>query len=192
MLITVPTAEALNQQASMPTAAIDSMLAHHNEWHSALVQQSTHATVSNVDPAVYVLLMVCVLTVVTMLMTQRGRAAPERRTPTAATLNPELQAMSTFRRQMTAYLNREPTATELEDERRRLTHQAYVQKHGFSPLSPEQTPPHLEQPYEETHMRNTGNVFNAPPSYNPKEPSSNTEQPMTCLFNRAHTPVTTS
>ena len=60
----------------------NSMLAHHNEWHSALVQQSTHATVSNVDPAVYVLLMACALTVVTMLMTQRGRAAPERRANT--------------------------------------------------------------------------------------------------------------
>jgi hypothetical protein len=38
-------------------------------------------------------------------------------------------------------------------------------------------------------MRNTGNVFNAPPSNNPKEPSSNTEQPMTCPLNRAHTNI---
>jgi hypothetical protein len=38
-------------------------------------------------------------------------------------------------------------------------------------------------------MRNTGNVFNAPTSNNPEEPSCNTEQPMTCLFNRAHTNI---
>jgi hypothetical protein len=91
---------------------------------------------------VYVLLMVCALAVVTiMLMVQRGRATLERRAPTAAALSTEQQAMSTFRRQMTAYLNREPNATGLEDERRRLAYQAYVQEHGFSPLSPEPTPP---------------------------------------------------
>ena len=38
-------------------------------------------------------------------------------------------------------------------------------------------------------MRNTGNVFNAPTSNNPEEPSSNTEQPMACIFNRAHTNI---
>jgi hypothetical protein len=119
-----------------------SMLAHHNEWHSALVQHNTlHATANNVDPTVYVLLTVCALAVVTMLMIQRGRATPERRAPTAAALNTELHAMSTFRRQMTTYLNREPTATELEGEQRRLAYQVYVQEHGFSPLSPEPTPP---------------------------------------------------
>jgi hypothetical protein len=55
------------------------VLAHHNEWHAAaLGQQSTHTTASNVDPMVYVLLMVCALAVVTMPMIQRGRATPER------------------------------------------------------------------------------------------------------------------
>jgi hypothetical protein len=42
---------------------------------------------------------------------------------------------------MTAYLNREPTAAELEDERRRLAYQAYREEHGYSPLSPVPTPP---------------------------------------------------
>jgi hypothetical protein len=115
-----------------------SMLAHHNEWHSALVQQSTQA--NDVDPVVYMLLMACALAAVTMLMIQRGRATPERRAPTATALNTELQAMSAFRRQMSEYLNREPTATELEDERRRLAIQSYTQEHGFSPLSPPPSP----------------------------------------------------
>jgi hypothetical protein len=112
------------------------------EWHSALAHHNAlHATANDVDPVVYMLLMACALAVVTLLMSQRGRSTPERRAPTAATPNTELQAMSTFRRQMSTYLNREPTATELEDERRRLAIQSYVQEHGFSPLSPEPTPP---------------------------------------------------
>jgi hypothetical protein len=111
-------------------------------WHSALAHHNAlHATANDVDPVVYMLLMACTLAVVIMLMIQRGRATPERRAPTAAALNTELQAMSTFRRQMSAYLNREPTETELEDERRRLAIQSYIQEHGFSPLSPVPTPP---------------------------------------------------
>jgi hypothetical protein len=42
---------------------------------------------------------------------------------------------------MSEYLNREPTETELDDERRRLAIQSYIQEHGFSPLSPMLTPP---------------------------------------------------
>ena len=109
-----------------------------NGTRPALVQQNTLATAGNVDPAVYVLLVavwtcwnilvVCALAMVIMLMIQRGRSTPELRVPTAAALNAELEAMATFRRQMTAYLNREPSATELEDERRRLAYQAYGKK----------------------------------------------------------------
>jgi hypothetical protein len=46
--------------------------------------------------------------------------------------------------------------------------------------------PQLEQSYEETHMRSTGNVFDAPTSNNPEEPSSNTGQSLACLFNNTH------
>jgi hypothetical protein len=38
-------------------------------------------------------------------------------------------------------------------------------------------------------MRSTGNVFDAPTSNNPEEPSCNTGQSMTCLFNRTHTNI---
>jgi hypothetical protein len=119
----------------------NSMMAHDVEWHSALVQQNTQATASTVDPMVCVLVVVCALAIVVMLMIQRGRATPELRLPSAAALNAELEAMATFRRQMTAYLGREPTTTELDDERRRLAYQAYGQEHGYSPLSPVPTPP---------------------------------------------------
>ena len=105
-----------------------------------LVQQNTQATASAVDPMMCVLLVVCALAIVVMLMIQRGRATPELRVPTAAALNAELEAMATFRRLMTPYLNREPNAPELDDERRRLACQAYVQEHGYSPLSRETTP----------------------------------------------------
>jgi hypothetical protein len=111
-------------------------------WDTVLARHhALHVTTNEVDPVVYMLLMVCALALVTMLMIQRGRATPERSAPNAAELNTELQTMSTFRRQMSAYLNRELTATELEDERRRLAVQQYIQEHGYSPLSPSPTPP---------------------------------------------------
>jgi hypothetical protein len=90
---------------------------------------------------VCVLLVACALAIVVMLMIQRGRATPEQRVPSAAALNAELEAMATFRRLMTPYLGREPTTTELDDERRRLAYQANGQEHGYSPLSPVPTPP---------------------------------------------------
>ena len=90
---------------------------------------------------VCVLLVACALAIVVMLMIQRGRATPELRVPSAAALNAELEAMATFRRLMTPYLRREPTTTELDDERRRLAYQANGQEHGYSPLSPVPTPP---------------------------------------------------
>ena len=74
-------------------------------------------------------------------MIQRGRATPERRTTTSASLNTEVQAMETFRRLMTDYLGRAPTAAEFEDERRRLAYQAFRDERGYSPLSPVPTPP---------------------------------------------------
>ena len=74
-------------------------------------------------------------------MIQRGRATPERRVTTVESLNEELQAMESFRRLMTNYLDRAPNMAELEAERRRLRYQAYIDEHGNSPLSPVPTPP---------------------------------------------------
>jgi hypothetical protein len=116
MIHTMKLAPAMYGSKLSPQEWDSSMLALPSEWHAALVQQSTLATASNVDPTVYVLLVavwtcwdllvVCALAMVIMLMIQRGRATPELRVPTAAALNAELEAMATFRRKMTAYLNR--------------------------------------------------------------------------------------
>jgi hypothetical protein len=46
--------------------------------------------------------------------------------------------------------------------------------------------PHLEKSYEETQMQNTENESDARTSNIPEEPKSNTEQPITCIFNRGH------
>ena len=74
-------------------------------------------------------------------MIQRGRATPERRVTTVASLNEELQAMELFRSLITPYLDRAPTMAELGAERRRLRYQAYTDEYGYSPLSPVPTPP---------------------------------------------------
>ena len=46
--------------------------------------------------------------------------------------------------------------------------------------------PHLEKSYEETLMQNTRNEPEARSHNIPEEPKSNTEQPMTCIFERNH------
>jgi hypothetical protein len=46
--------------------------------------------------------------------------------------------------------------------------------------------PPIEKSYEETQMQNTENESDARTSNIPEEPKSNTEQPMTCVFNRGH------
>ena len=49
--------------------------------------------------------------------------------------------------------------------------------------------PHPEMSYEETHMQNTEHEPDERSSNIPQEPKSNTEQPITCIFNRGHTNI---
>lgn len=46
--------------------------------------------------------------------------------------------------------------------------------------------PHLEKSYEETLMQNTRNEPETRPHTFPEEPKSNTEHPMTCIFESNH------
>ena len=58
-----------------------------------------------------------------------------------------------------------------------------------TPKKQQRDKPHLEESYEETQMQNTGNEPEAQTNKMPKEPSSNTEHPMICIFDRGHTNI---
>jgi hypothetical protein len=95
-------------------------------------QHSASVFAAEVHPIAYLLLAAGALGLtVFMLHQHRGREA------TAAELNRDLRNMFLLRQR----LNRAPTDREIEAERQRLYVLQYIQDHGYSPVSPPQSPP---------------------------------------------------